>query len=329
MTTMTFARRAYAGDTDLPAITALLNLVDAADTLDDNYSVEELRNEFSDPHLDPARDIYLWHDADDQLIAFSEVSMRMSDEGQPLLDGFLYMRIHPEHRDVALEDAIMAWAEARLDEAGRERGCAVALRSGGPQHYAYHFGILERHGFERVRYYLRMVRDLNEPLPELKLPEGYTLRTVESAEDEERWVAAYNLSFIDHYNHHPRTIESHRHLLQEPSYAHERDLIAVAPDGSIAAFSFCWIDPNNNARNNRQDGWVSMLGVARGHRKIGLGKVLLLAGLHRLKADGMTQAKLGVDAENPNGALQLYESAGFVRDETWVQWLKNTGDNHA
>lgn len=322
MTTMTFASRAYAGDGDLAAITALLNLVDAADLLDDNYSVEELRNEFSDPQIDPTRDLYLWHDSENQLIAFSEVSMRERDEDQPLLDGFLYMRIHPEHRDVALEDAIMAWAEARLNEAGRELGRAVELRSGGPQHYAYHFGILERHGFQQARFYFRMVRDLNTDIQELKLPEGYTLRTVESAEDEERWVAAYNLSFIDHYNHHPRTVESHRHFLQEPSYARERDLIAVAPDGTIAAFSFCWVDRDNNTRNNRQDGWVSMLGVARGHRKIGLGRAMLIAGLQRLKVDGMTRVKLGVDAENPNGALQLYESVGFVRDETWVQWVK-------
>ncbi|MBC8161452.1 MAG: GNAT family N-acetyltransferase [Roseiflexaceae bacterium] len=319
---MTFTGRAYAGDSDLQAVTDLLNLVDAADKLDDNYSVEELRIEFDDPQIDPARDLQLWHNQDDQLIAFSQMSMRDRDEGEPVIDGFLYMRVHPEHRGLELEDAIFAWGEARLREAGRERGRAVELRSGGPQHYAYYFSILERHGLARVRYFFRMVRDLSTPIPELQLAEGYTLRTVASAEDEQRWVAAYNLSFIDHYNHHERTIESHRHMLSEPSYSRERDLIALAEDGTVAAFAFCWINPDDNLRNERLDGWVSMLGVARGHRKLGLGKGLLIAALHRLKADGMSNAKLGVDAENPTGALQLYESVGFVRDETWVQWMK-------
>src|SRR3712207_8299806 len=53
----------------------------------------------------------------------------------------------------------------------------------------------------------------------------------------------------------------------------------------------------------------------RSYRKIGLGRALLLAGLHRLKADGMETAALGVDAENPTGALGLYESTGFMKSE--------------
>ena len=44
---------------------------------------------------------------------------------------------------------------------------------------------------------------------------------------------------------------------------------------------------------------------------------MLLAGLHRLKADGMTYARLNVDAENPSGALQLYESVGFNVIHSW------------
>jgi ribosomal protein S18 acetylase RimI-like enzyme len=33
--------------------------------------------------------------------------------------------------------------------------------------------------------------------------------------------------------------------------------------------------------------------------------------LRLLKAHGMTEAGLGVDAENPTGALRLYEGVGF------------------
>ena len=36
--------------------------------------------------------------------------------------------------------------------------------------------------------------------------------------------------------------------------------------------------------------------------------------LELLRERGMTSAWLGVDAENPNGALRLYEKAGFAVD---------------
>ena len=66
-----------------------------------------------------------------------------------------------------------------------------------------------------------------------------------------------------------------------------------------------------------------MLGTRRGHRKIGLGRAMLLAGLHWLKAQGVDTAVLGVDAENPTGALRLYELVGFVVANTSYSYQKD------
>lgn len=65
-----------------------------------------------------------------------------------------------------------------------------------------------------------------------------------------------------------------------------------------------------------------MLGTRRGYRRRGLGRAMLLAGLRVLEQAGMDDAKLGVDAENPSGALRLYESVGFGRIRTWVTHAK-------
>jgi ribosomal protein S18 acetylase RimI-like enzyme len=51
--------------------------------------------------------------------------------------------------------------------------------------------------------------------------------------------------------------------------------------------------------------------VRRLWRKQGLAKALIARSLHLLKEQGMTEARLGVDADNPNGALRLYQSMGF------------------
>jgi ribosomal protein S18 acetylase RimI-like enzyme len=42
----------------------------------------------------------------------------------------------------------------------------------------------------------------------------------------------------------------------------------------------------------------------------------------RLRERGFDQAALGVDAENPTGALRLYERLGFVVDRSAVGYRK-------
>jgi ribosomal protein S18 acetylase RimI-like enzyme len=51
--------------------------------------------------------------------------------------------------------------------------------------------------------------------------------------------------------------------------------------------------------------------VRRPWRKRGLGRALLVRSLALFRERGMTEVVLGVDTENPSGALHLYESTGF------------------
>jgi GNAT superfamily N-acetyltransferase len=67
------------------------------------------------------------------------------------------------------------------------------------------------------------------------------------------------------------------------------------------------------ARNEARElgGYVGLLGVRRPWRGRGLAKALL----HRTFAEfwrrGLTHVTLGVDAESPTGATQLYERVGM------------------
>jgi ribosomal protein S18 acetylase RimI-like enzyme len=40
------------------------------------------------------------------------------------------------------------------------------------------------------------------------------------------------------------------------------------------------------------------------------------------KAQGMTEVGLGVDTQNPNGALKLYEYLGYKKDKTFINYRK-------
>jgi ribosomal protein S18 acetylase RimI-like enzyme len=54
-----------------------------------------------------------------------------------------------------------------------------------------------------------------------------------------------------------------------------------------------------------------MISVKRGWRRWGIARALLARSLKVLRERGMTEAALGVDAENPSGARHLYEGMGF------------------
>jgi mycothiol synthase len=305
-------------DADIPAMVDMLNACEAVDRLDDTYSVEYLTTALSHPTLDKARDLRLWETEVGQLVGIGWLRLRKSEEHQKL-DSSLDFSVHPDFRDLNLEDTIMDWAFRRAEEAGLERNLPVRMLSGSRPTNTARLSFLEQRGMQVVRYFFRMRRDLADPIPEPQLPEGFTMwHSSGQGQDVEKWVETFNLSFIDHWGHHPLTVESHINRLSNPFYNPDHDLLAIAPDGTFAAFCFCWIDKADNAILARSDGRIDMLGTRRGYRKIGLGRAMLLAGLHLLKREGMTVAKLGVDAENPTGALKLYESTGFTKLNTYV-----------
>jgi ribosomal protein S18 acetylase RimI-like enzyme len=98
-------------------------------------------------------------------------------------------------------------------------------------------------------------------------------------------------------------------VMRDPEYRPDLDLVAVAPDGTLAGFCLCSIGREENARLGRDEGWVDTLGTRPAYRKLGLGRALLLTGLRRLRASGIAVAVLGTGQGNP--AVALYESAGF------------------
>lgn len=306
----TISLRPYAGEVDLPAIVELLNACEAVDRLDNHASLDELRQSFAEPEWDIDRNIRLWENSSHHLLGFAALWIRpASDEHS----GHLWFNVHPEARETGLEDQMFAWAEQRMRDVSCELGVAVQLRANARANHEYRVVLLERHGFTAVRTFYRMTRSLSDPFPEPSFPTGFTLRHVEVDRDAEAWVELFNASFIDHWDHQPTTIERFKRSRSKADYNPELDLIAVAADGTLAAFCRAAIHLEDNARKERNEGWIGVLGTRRGFRKLGLGRAMLLSGLQVLKTANMDTALLGVDSENPSGALRLYESVGFTR----------------
>jgi GNAT superfamily N-acetyltransferase len=90
---------------------------------------------------------------------------------------------------------------------------------------------------------------------------------------------------------------------------------SAAASGDVAALVLCVAYPQDWHREP-VEAWVSPVGTRRAWRGKGVGRWLLAEALRRVAAadDGFERAMLGVDEENPTGALRLYRALGFQED---------------
>jgi GNAT superfamily N-acetyltransferase len=342
---LTFAKRGATSAMLFADIADLVKLNDATGQLDDDTLVCDLQKFFEAPNVDRARDLRLWKDTSGKLIGFGQLLMpEQNDE----IEGYLYFDVHPTRRGDGLETEILRWSEERLREVGKERDLPIKLRTYTNDDKIVRRMLLEKQGFTTERCFLTMACSLEQPLSSSSLPSGFTLQRLsgdgryrvplcalrsayavapfhaaaQRSGDLKAWVELFNESFIDHWDHHELTVTRARHWLKNPNYKPELNLIAVAPDGTFAAFCVGYINEEENARSGRNEGWIKLLGTRRGFRKLGLGRAMLLAAMRQFKAAGVEQVKLGVDAQSLTSATRLYESVGFHPVNTWLSYVK-------
>ncbi len=173
--------------------------------------------------------------------------------------------------------------------------------------------LLEGAGFELVRHFFLMRRPDLGTVPEPSLPAGLEIRPV--TPDQYRAIFDGEAeAFRDHWGHREPTEDDYRLTFEHPEL--DTSLWAVAWDGDeVAGVVQTWIWPEENARLGVSRGWLERISVRRPWRRRGLGGALTAAAMVRLRERGITEAMLGVDAENPTGALGLYERLGFVVDK--------------
>jgi GNAT superfamily N-acetyltransferase len=300
-------------------IADLVKLNEPMGQLDEDTSVYDLQRFFEAPNVDKAHDLRLWTAPNGQLIGFGQL---LIPEPSHEIEGYLYFDVHPTQGSSTIEAEILQWSEQRMREVGNQADLPVKLRTRVRNNKILRERLLEQQGFTTERYFLTMACTLAQSLPSLKLPDDFTLRQLRGEQDIRAWVELFNESFIDHWNHQDVTAMSVRHWLKNPHYKPELNLVAVAPDGTFAAFCIGYINQEEITRTRRNEGWIKLLGTRRGFRKLGLGRAMLLAGMSQLREIGVERVKLGVDAQSMTNATRLYESVGFQPIYTWLSYVK-------
>ncbi|MGW0185741.1 GNAT family N-acetyltransferase [Streptomyces sp. NPDC003362] len=221
----------------------------------------------------------------------------------------------PEHRGQGIGSAMLGWAEERIrrlvEQHGTARTAVIGANAMASEQDAT--ALLLAAGYRRVFSLVELELDDLRQLPEPggELPVG--IRTGPIAERHYR--AAWR-TVVDSY---ADTAFTQRWRFQDFVAAADPACWRAAWNGQdMVGVALCSI----RRRHDRTVGEVDELSVRTDHRRLGIGRALLLAGLWSLREQGATTARLFTGTANPHRSYDLYESVGFRRRNEYDRYRK-------
>ena len=230
--------------------------------------------------------------------------------------GEAHLCVHPALRTLELEEEMLSVAEEHLAEVrqdGSHRLCIWA-----PDKDALRREMLSRRGYSREGWPEHQWRcQLDRPIPDVPLAPGYAVRSLgDGLELLERCYAS-GLGF--HNGDIKTAVENredptwYRNIQAAPLYRRDLDLVAIAPDGAIAAFCTVWFD------DVTRSAYFEPVATVPAHQRRGLGKALLTEGLRRLQRMGALTAFVSGYSPAANALYQSVMGSDHELSEPWVR----------
>jgi GNAT superfamily N-acetyltransferase len=213
--------------------------------------------------------------------------------------------VHPRWGGRGLGTELVARAEASAAAHG-----AARIHQNTFARNAAAGALFSAHGYREVRRFYDMAIELEAPPPQ----PAVAVETVREGE-ERAFHDALEEAFRDHWEHHPGTFEEwFARQTESPNYDPSLWFLIREGDEIVAA--------SRNEANRSGGGYVAALGVRRPWRGKGYAKALLLHTFREFYERGLRRVTLGVDAQNPTGATQLYERVGMEPELEFVVYEK-------
>ena len=312
--------RTFAEKPDYPKMLEILEKNADADDDDFASTLEDLEHDYS--HLtnsDPYKDMIL-AEVNGETVAYGRVSWHQIDKTKNRIYS-QFIKIVPKWRNMGIEQAMMGWNEQHLMAIAAEHP-----KDGKRFYQSYSLenkdkfnAILNAMGYRPNRYFFEMDRPL-DTIAEATLPKGIEVRPAKKEDYRKIWDASID-AFRDHWGFSEP--EEEDYISYSTSRYFQPDLWQVAWDGNeVVASVLNYIDEEYNKKFNKKCGWTEEISTRREWRRRGIAKALILRSMKMHKELGMTSVALGVDTENPNGALQLYEGLGYKKKRTMITFRK-------
>jgi mycothiol synthase len=309
-------RRLHLPD-DLVPVSEMHTLAAITDELDERESPEEWRQWFEHPSgFDPAADAVV-AEADGRLVGYAQARAQDDNDG-----GRNYTaggEVDPECRGRGLGRALLQHNIRHSQVRGAREAAAAAeagkapverrLESWSFESQGRRTRLLESEGFEVVRWFFEMLRPDLDGIVDHPMPEGIELRPV--VPEQYRAIFAADVeAFRDHWGAMEEGENAFERFFGGPDF--RPDLWRVAWDGDqVAGVVMNRVMTAFNEETGERRAELAGVSVRRPWRRRGLARAMVAESLRALRDDGMTSAVLGVDADNPMGALGVYEANGF------------------
>ena len=303
------AFRRFRGQPDYPVMVAILDACNVADRLEFINTVEEVAWVFG--HLtncDPTHDM-LFAEVEGETVAFSRVWWVEESTGERLYKSLGFVR--PDWRRKGLGAAMLCINERRLRLIARGHPAEIAktFRVWATDTESGAHALFDKAGYKPVRHYVEMVRPIAVPLPAAPMPDDLQVRPIEPGQIRAIWEAMYEAR-RDHWGYVPPTEQDYDRWIRGRLFT--PDLWRVAWDGDqVAGMVLNRLDEAQNEKYQRKRGYTQDIFVRRPWRRRGLARALLAQSIRMFRVMGMEETALGVDTQNPSGALRLYESVGY------------------
>ncbi len=294
---------------DIPAIVDMSNINSLHYMGVEEFSIDDLETEWTAPNFSLQDDLRLVFSPDGILVGYIEVWTTANPPVHP----WIWARVHPNYEGRGIGTYLMTWGEERAREA-IERcpvDARVALRAGTDSTIEKAKLLLAGCSLQEIRYFFRMLIEMDAPPPTPVWPDGIMLKSYIPEEDAEAVYRADDEIFQDHFGYIQEPYDEGfkrfmHHMTKGDTY--DPTLWFLAMDGEhIAAICLCrkW------SFEDKDSGYVSILGVQRPWRKKGLGLALLHHSFGEYYRRGKRKVALGVDGKSLTGALNLYKKAGM------------------
>jgi mycothiol synthase len=315
------AFRAYRGGEDIADIVRIVNADFVADRVEEHWTPEGVEAWYGrpTPQFDPSRDLVLGELAG-RVVAVGGLEWVDMRDGESRAYR-VWGAVDPELRGRGIGSSLLAHTE----------GLATALAATHRSDRRPHFGafapvgrpaeaLFRGVGYEEERWFFDMVRPNLDAIEIAPLPEGLEIRPVTPDSHATIWRANRE-AFRDHWGGSDESLDALERILDDPDT--DTSLWLIAWEGEeVAGGVWNGIRAEENRQLGLARGWLDSVFTRRAWRGRGLARALIGRSLELLRERGMTSAALGVDADNPMGALALYESAGFEAHERFVALRK-------